>query len=75
LDSPFLNDRPVEITPEILNAPNAEHAHHAASRPRAETIADLATSAKRTSDFIRGLTDEQPAAGMVAATANASRAT
>lgn len=55
----FLDDRPVEITPEILNARNAEHAHRVASRPRAETITDLVASTGRTSDFIRGLTDDQ----------------
>lgn len=55
----FLDDRPVEITPEILNARNAEHARQVASRPRGKTIDDMVATSKQTSDFIRGLTNDQ----------------
>ncbi len=37
----FLDGRPVKITPEILNARNAEHTRRVAARPRGETIDDL----------------------------------
>jgi DinB family protein len=55
----FLSDKPVEISPEILSARNAEHARKVASRPRNETIGDLDSSTPRTSAAIRALTDEQ----------------
>lgn len=55
----FLGDRPVVITPEMLNAQNGQHAEGAAGRPRAETIKDLKESSNKTSGAIRGLTDEQ----------------
>jgi hypothetical protein len=55
----FLDDRPVEITPEILNARNAEHARRVAARPRVETIDDLVSGSRATSEYMRGLSDEQ----------------
>jgi hypothetical protein len=55
----FLDDRPVKITPEILNARNAEHARRVAARPRGETIDDLVSGSRATSEYMRGLSDEQ----------------
>jgi len=55
----FLAGRAVEITPEILNARNADHAEHAQKRPRAETIDDLKQGTARTSKFLGRLTDDQ----------------
>jgi DinB family protein len=54
----FLSGRPVEITPDILNQRNADHARRAAARPKSETVADLKGGSVRTSEFIRSLTDE-----------------
>jgi hypothetical protein len=55
----FLAGRPVPLTPEVLNAQNAEHAERAANRPRAETVADLKTGSESTSRAIRLLTEPQ----------------
>ena len=55
----FVDGRPVELTVETLTQRNAEHAHRAVARPRAETVADLKAGSARTSAFIRTLTDEQ----------------
>jgi hypothetical protein len=55
----FLAGRPIVITPEILNSRNAEHAHHAQRRPRAETIEDLKTGTAATSEFLGSLTKDQ----------------
>ena len=55
----FLDDQPVKITPEILNARNAEHARRAATRPRGETIDDLVSGSRSTSEYMPGLSDEQ----------------
>lgn len=55
----FLAGRPVEITPEQLNADNAAHAVSAAKRPRQETMAALRESGKRTEAMIRALTEDQ----------------
>ena len=55
----FLADRPVQITPEILNQRNAHHAAEAEQKPRHATVEDLEESTPRTSQAIRALTDEQ----------------
>jgi hypothetical protein len=55
----FLSGRAIEISPEILNARNAEHAHQVGDRPRAETLDDLNRGAARTSEFLSSLTDDQ----------------
>ncbi len=55
----FLAGRPVALTPEILNADNAEHARRAANRPRVQTVQDLKTSSESTSHAIRSLTESQ----------------
>ncbi len=55
----LLEGRPVEITREILNEENAEHARRAASRPRHETIEALETTTPRTAVALRSLTEQQ----------------
>lgn len=55
----FLAGRPVVITPEILNASNAEHARQVDERPRAETLADLKHGSARTSELLGTLTEDQ----------------
>ncbi|MEO8745918.1 MAG: maleylpyruvate isomerase N-terminal domain-containing protein [Candidatus Dormiibacterota bacterium] len=55
----FLADRPIPITPEILDGRNAKHSHEAANRPRQETISDLKHGAAGTSRAIRALTDDE----------------
>ena len=55
----FLAGRSVPLTADELNARNADHAHRAASRPRAETVADLKSGSKSTSTAIRSLTESQ----------------
>lgn len=55
----FLADRPVEITPEVLHARNAEHAQRVGDRPRQATIDDLKRSAVSTSGVLRSLTDQE----------------
>jgi hypothetical protein len=55
----FLAGRPVVLTPESLNARNADHARRAANRPRAETVQDLKTGSASTSRAIRSLTESQ----------------
>lgn len=55
----FLDDRPVQVTPEMITARNAEHARRVASRPRGETIDELVSGSRATSEYIRGLSDEQ----------------
>jgi hypothetical protein len=55
----FLADKPVEITPEVLHARNAQHAHSVEHRrPMQATIDDLKQSAVRTSTMLRGLTEK-----------------
>lgn len=55
----FLAGRPVPLTPDELNARNADHAHRAASRPRVQTIQDLKDGSKSTSHAIRSLSEAQ----------------
>ena len=55
----FLAGRPIVITPEILNARNAEHAHRVQERPRAETIDELKSGTAATSEFLGSLTEDQ----------------
>ena len=55
----FLAGRSVPLTPEELNARNADHARRAATRPRAETVQDLKGGSKSTSKAIRSLTEPQ----------------
>jgi hypothetical protein len=54
----FLADQPVEITPEILTARNAEHASRVHDRARQATVDDLKQSAVRTSEVLRALTEK-----------------
>lgn len=55
----FLAGKPVEITPEILNAQNAEHARSVSDKPRQATVGDLKRSGVRTSGLLRALTDQE----------------
>jgi hypothetical protein len=55
----FLSGRPVVISPEILTARNAAHAHQVQTRPSAETLDDLSQGAARTSKFLGALTEDQ----------------
>lgn len=55
----FLADKPVEITREVLDARNAEHAHRVGDRPRQATIDDLKQGAARTSSVLRALTEKE----------------
>lgn len=55
----FLAGRPVVITPEVLNASNADHARRVADRPRHQTVQDLKAGSDRTSQAIRALTEAQ----------------
>ena len=55
----FLSGRPVELTRETILQRNAQHARKAVMRPREETLRDLKTGSRHTSEFIRSLTGEQ----------------
>lgn len=50
---------PPPITPEQLNAGNAENARTNATRARADVVADLRTYGAEASSYVRGLSDEE----------------
>lgn len=60
LVKPVSQDQPLSpITPEQINAGNAENARKNANRSKAEVITELRTNGAVASSYVRGLSDEE----------------